>query len=129
MKIRPLSVLLGCLGLAIGVMGVLALREATLSTHERIALDTQAEVQLTAHTRGGETNQSLTEMVEALVTACRLEVTSDLVGGVTQAGDHRFRMVLQPALDQTNRRQLRGCLEDWTVDHLQVDEVAITELR
>ena len=127
MRVRPLSVLLGCLGLVIGVLGVLALREATLSTHERIALTTRAEVRLTAHTRGGETNQSLLEMVEALVTACRLEVTSDLVGAVTQEGDHRFHAVLQPAMDQTNRRQLRGCLEDWTVDHLQVDQVAISQ--
>lgn len=128
MRIRPLSVLLGCLGLVIGVLGVLALREATLSTHERIPLDTRAEVRLTARTEGGETNQSLIEMVEALVVACRLEVTSDLVGGVAQEGEHRFRVVLEPALDQTNRRQLRGCLEDWTVDHLQVDQVAITEV-
>ena len=126
MRIRPASVLLGGLGLALGVTGVLALREATLSTHERIPPDTQAEVWLTAHTKGGETDQALLEMVEALVTMCRLEVTSDLVGAVIQEGEHRFRSVLEPAMDETNRRQLRGCLEDWTVDHLQVDEVVIT---
>ncbi len=126
MRVHPASVLLGIVGLALGVAGVLALREATLSTHERIPPGTQAEVWLTAHTKGGETNQALLEMVEALVTMCRLEVTSDLVGAVTQEGEHRFHSVLEPAMDETNRRQLRGCLEDWTVDHLQVDEVAIS---
>ncbi|HEY8058449.1 MAG TPA: hypothetical protein VID94_06845, partial [Acidimicrobiales bacterium] len=34
-----------------------------------------------------------------------------------------YRAVLQPAMDQTNRRQFRGCLEDWTLDQLLVDEV------
>jgi hypothetical protein len=127
-RLRPARILLGCLGLALGVVGVLALREATLSTHARVEGSTRTEVRLRARTEGGETNQTLGEMVEALVSYCRLEVASDPVGPVEQEGDHRFRSVLAPALDETNRRQLRGCLEDWTLDHVQVDQVTITHL-
>jgi hypothetical protein len=36
--------------------------------------------------------------------------------------------VLDTALDQTNRRQFRGCLEDWIVDHLQLDVVELNEI-
>jgi hypothetical protein len=33
--------------------------------------------------------------------------------------------VLQPALDETNRKQLRGCLEDWTIDSVRADVVSL----
>jgi hypothetical protein len=36
-----------------------------------------------------------------------------------------FRAVLAPALDETNERQFRGCLEDWTMDQLLVDVLRI----
>jgi hypothetical protein len=29
--------------------------------------------------------------------------------------------VLEPAMDRTNRRQFRGCVEDFITDHLQID--------
>ena len=67
----------------------------------------------------------LPEMVEALLLTCRLEVTSDLAGPIRDDGDGRFRVTLAPALDQTDRRQFRGCLEDWTIDHLLVDVVSL----
>lgn len=120
----PGAVLLGVVGLAVGVGAVLQLREATLSTHQRVAPDSTMVVELSARTRGGETNQSLDEMVGALLVACRLEVASDLVGPVEHEGNGRFRATVRPALDQTNRRQFRGCVEDWTVDHLLVHQVA-----
>jgi hypothetical protein len=31
-------------------------------------------------------------------------------------------------MDQTNRRQFRGCLEDWTLDQLLVDVVAFEDI-
>ena len=65
-------------------------------------------------------------MVEAQLLTCRLEVTSDIVGPIESLGDGLFRVVLQPAMDQTNRRQFRGCVEDFVTDGLQID---ITEFR
>jgi hypothetical protein len=118
-KLTPGRAALGLVGLAIGVVGVLALREATLSTHEAAAGRATVMV-VSAKTHGGEQGQTLAEMVEAQLLTCRLEVTSDL-GPIESLGDGRFRTELVPAMDRTNRRQFRGCVEDFVTDHLQID--------
>ena len=129
-------VVLGGVGLIIGAFAVLALREATLSTHERVDPDSQTEVVVEAETDHAERGQTVAEMTQAIMLTCRLEVSSDLVGGielVETEGDPAvdedqegvFKAVLQPALDDTNERQFRGCLEDWTIDQLLVDVIRI----
>ena len=127
-KLRPGRLALGAVGLAIGVVGVLALREATLSTHEPVSAR-QTRVVLTGKTKGGEEHQTLSEMVEAQLLTCRLEVESDLSGPVERIGDGRYRAVLVPALDDSNQRQFRGCLEDWSIDHVQLDVVELDNVR
>jgi hypothetical protein len=117
--------LLGVIGLAVGVAAVMALREATLSTHETVEGEGM-ELVLSATTAGGERTQTLTEMVEAQVLTCRLEVTSDLSRPIEELGDGRYRAVLTPAMDETNRRQFRGCVEDFIIDHVQVNVVELT---
>jgi hypothetical protein len=120
MSLSPVKIGLGAVGLAVGVVAVLALREATLSTHEAVdAHETQLVV--SARTASGEKGQTLAEMVEAQLLTCRLEVSSDFAGPIESLGDGRFRAVLIPALDHTNRRQFRGCVEDFVTDHLQID--------
>jgi hypothetical protein len=119
---------LGVVGLAIGVVLVLALREATLSTHEEVVGARAVELVVHAETKSGEATQTLPEMVEAQLLTCRLEVNVDVEGPIQSIGDGRFRAVLVPAMDETDRRQFRGCLEDWIVDHLQLD-VEELELR
>jgi len=126
-KLSPGRIALGAVGLGAGVVGVLALREATLSTHEQI-VGQDTEVVVSANTKGGEGGQTLAEMVEAQLLTCRLEVTSDFAGPVEPLGDDRFRAVLTPALDDTNRRQFRGCVEDFMIDHVQINVVALTAL-
>jgi hypothetical protein len=120
---------LGAVGVAIGVFAVTALREATLSTHEPVAPDSQIEVIVSAHVRGGEGGQTLEEMVEAQLVACRLEVNSDIVGDVEPLRQGKyFRAVLEPSMDETNRRQFRGCLEDWKIDQFQMDVIRLAEI-
>jgi hypothetical protein len=127
-KLRPGRLALGAVGLAVGVIAVLALREATLSTHEPVdARETQLVV--SGKTKGGEENQTLSEMVEAQLLTCRLEVESDLAGPIERLDDGRYRAVLVPALDDSNRRQFRGCLEDWIIDHVQLDVLELTQIR
>jgi hypothetical protein len=127
MTIHPARVALGGVGLLVGVVGVLALREATLSTHEHVEARSSIDLVVDARTEGGEAGQTLDEMVEAMLLACRLEVSSDLAGPIRAEGSSRFRATLSPSLDETNRRQLRGCIEDWTIDHLRADVVAFAE--
>ena len=124
-KLTPLRLLLGAVGLAIGIVGILALREATLSTHEPVSGARETELVVSAKTKGGERDQTLPEMVEAQLQTCRLEVTSDLSGPIESLGDGRFRAVFAPAMDETNRRQFRGCVEDWVIDHVRIN---VTEM-
>ena len=124
-KLTPARAALGLVGLAAGLTAVLALREATLSTHQPVTAG-EMELVVSARTHGGEPGQTLAEMVQAQLLTCRLEVTSDLTGPIETLGDGRFRVTMQPAMDQTNRRQFRGCVEDFVTDHLQID---VVELR
>ena len=124
MKVRPGVLALCAVGLAVGFVAVSALREATLSTHEQVDVGSRVEVLVRARSEGGEPGQTLHEMVSALLLTCRLEVTADLVGPLREEGDGRYRAVLAPALDETNRRQFKGCVEDWTIDQLRADVVS-----
>jgi hypothetical protein len=127
-KARLGRIALGVVGLVIGVVAVLLLREATLSTHEKVDAR-ETDLVVSAKTKGGEPNQTLSEMVEAQLLACRLEVESDLSGPIERLGDGRFRAALVPALDESNRRQFRGCVEDWIIDHVQLDVLELTDVR
>jgi hypothetical protein len=154
---------LGVVGLVIGAVGVSALREATLSTHQAVDPDSTIEVVLRASTHAGEQDQTLAEQVEAHLLVCRLEVASDMVGDLLPVDAHgeargeleadddaslrdaaddvlegelleddgaqqgHFRATFAPSMDQTNRRQFRGCVEDFSTDHLQVDIVEMAE--
>ena len=134
-----LRVVLGAVGLVVGAAAVLALREATLSTHQPVGRGSQTEVVVESETDHAERGQTVAEMTEAIMLTCRLEVTSDLVGeievvetegnaAVAEDQEGIFRAVLAPALDDTNERQFRGCLEDWTIDQLLVDVLRIEEI-
>lgn len=126
---------LGAVGLAVGIVAVLSLREATLSTHQPISPDSQVEVVVESETSHRERGQTVAEMTEALILICRLEINSDLVGPIENLGDpddpdeSTFRAVLRPAFDETNERQFRGCIEDWTVDQLLVDVQRIEQIH
>jgi hypothetical protein len=125
-KLTPIRLLLGAVGLAIGIVGILALREATLSTHEPTTAGA-TDLVMSADTHGGERNQTLAEMVEAQVQACRLEVTSDVVGPIESLGNGRFHALLSPAMDETNRRQFRGCVEDWVIDGVRINVIELAD--
>lgn len=126
-KLTPARAALGLVGLGIGLAGVFALREATLSTHQEVQ-GRGMELIVFAKTKNAEQNQTLEEMVEAQLLTCRLEVTSDVLGEPEPLGEGRFRVELVPAMDQTNRRQFRGCVEDFVIDGLQIDIVEFNEL-
>ena len=127
-KLKPIPILLGVIGLGVGIVGVLALREATLSTHEPVS-GRGMELVVHAKTKGGEEGQTLSEMVEAQLASCRLEVSSDLDGPIERLGDGRYRAMLVPALDETDRKQFRGCVEDWIIDHVQIGVEELTLIR
>lgn len=114
--------------LLVGTTGILALRDATLSTHQAVRADSRIELVIRVRPHGAERGQTLTETTEALVLVCRLEVSSDPVGPIEDLGEGRFRAVLQPSMDTSDRRQFRGCLEDWNVDHVRIDVEHLAEI-
>lgn len=120
-RLLAARIVLALIGIAAGVIGVMALREATLSTHHPMAPDSKAILVFDAWTRNAERDQTVAESVEALLLACRLQVGRSDVYRITQLSEHRFEAELRRGLDQTNRRQLRGCLEDWTLDYVRVE--------
>jgi len=125
---RVAAVVLAIVGLAIGILGVGVLREATLSTHDAIRPGSQVELLIEGDVNQNERTQTLAEMVEAQVLVCRLEVKSDLVGEIEERDDGSFRALLAPGLDETDRRQFRGCLEDWVIDGVRLDVIALNTL-
>jgi hypothetical protein len=107
------------IGLVAAVVAVALLRDATLSTHQPIDPDSRIELVLHVRTKGGEAGQTPAEMAEAQILTCRLEVSSDPVTPIENIGEGNFRVILAPSMDKTDQRQFRGCLEDWTIDHVQ----------
>jgi len=106
-------------------LGIHQLRQATLTVHEDVDPDTRLEIVLDASVNGEAEHEAL-DMVRGLAFLCELEVHSSIVGAeVMELDDGRFRYVLEPSLDNADRRQLRGCLQDARVDHLlaSVDEM------
>jgi hypothetical protein len=122
-----IRVVLAVIGLALGIAAVFALREATLSTHQRVEPGSQIELVVNAHTRGAERSQSLEELVQAQLAVCRLEVNSDVVS-LVEEDDDRFRAILEPSMDETDRRQFRGCVEDWLIDHVRLNVVTMDDI-
>jgi hypothetical protein len=106
---------------------VIALREATLSTHRAVPPDSALVLTVRGDAHGGERTQTLEERASALILACRLEVNADPSGGVEVLDDGAFRFVLRPSLDRSDRRQLQGCLEDWRVDHVRLTVESMVE--
>ncbi len=117
MILRPVAAAVAVVILGVGVV---ALRDATLSTHQAVAPDSSIELIFRIASHGGEQGQTLDEIAEALVITCRLEVNSD-PGPIDQLDRQRFRVILRPSMDATDRRQFRGCIEDWTIDHVRAD--------
>lgn len=102
--------------------GVYLLREATMSTHYDTSPDSRLEVVVRASSNRAEPGVTLLQAAAAQIDSCALEVSARRVGDlrVVEADAGRLAVTLQPALDSTDRKQYRGCLQDWSVDHLLV---------
>jgi hypothetical protein len=70
------------------------------------------------------------ELVEAVVAMCQLEV-----GGAADPDSLRlvdddrdlYEVVFTPALDDSDRRQLKGCVQDLRIDHFRATVVAMEQ--
>lgn len=125
------QIVLAVVAVALLGIGVWGLRDATISTHDPVPTSSRLAVVIDAETKRSEGGQNLHEMATGKVLMCRLEVRdADPVSGLEQVEGEpgRFRFVLQPTLDDSDRTQFRGCLEDWNLDHILIDVVGMHDL-
>jgi hypothetical protein len=101
----------------VAALGTVALREATMSRHRSVDPETMTE--LVVRASSNEPRANLRKLIEALFLRCELEVATDPVGPPERLDDQTFRLLVAPELDDTDRRQMAGCLEDADIDHLQ----------
>lgn len=105
----------------VGGLAVVTMAEFTMSRERGIDPESRMAVTVEAQTRG-ETFFTRLEMTRALFLSCRLEVNATPVSeAMAVLGPESFRFVVRPALNESDRRQLHGCLEDSRIDQLQLD--------
>ncbi|HEV2071765.1 MAG TPA: hypothetical protein VGR26_18425 [Acidimicrobiales bacterium] len=113
--------LLSVLGLIAAGLGVVQMAEYTMTRHEPVPPDSRMAVVVEAHTKGHSPYSRL-QMTRSLFLACRLQVNTTVVeDNFRTVAPDTFRFVLEPTLDDSDQRQLRGCLEDARIDQLQLD--------
>jgi hypothetical protein len=101
------------------VVGVVAMREALETRHEVMPPRSRLVVDASASVRGPRENAP--SLARGLVASCIAEAAAEAeVVRFTWRGAGRFRFVTRPALDEPDRRQLHGCLEDLRVPRLLV---------
>ena len=109
---------------AVLVVGVLYVRRITISTNTDPVAGTRTEVVVQA-AKKREPAYTLEELTTALVTSCRIDVDAEVVEPITPVGTARYRVVLYPALNDSDQRELHGCLEDARLDHVLLDVLSI----
>lgn len=112
-------------GAAGGVfVGGATLMDHTLSRHVDVPADSELVVELTIATRAG-VEAGNEEIAEALVVACQLEVRSNVLpDSIETIDDGHYRFVMRPGLDESDRRQLIGCLQDFRIDNVLANVVS-----
>lgn len=104
------------------------LAEATMSKKSPVPRGSRLEVVLNAET-SHEPKNTAAEMARTLFAGCRLQVPARVAeSGFEELGGNRFRFVLEPTLNDSDRRQLHGCLEDARLQHLQADVLSMGDL-
>lgn len=112
-------------------LGIHALREATMSRHHAMSPDSRLRVVVEGRSNRSEPAQTTEAALRAHLRFCELEVGSTIQGDLepVPAVPDRYVAVFAPALDETDRKQFRGCVEDWVVDNHLVDVIAMEEYR
>lgn len=118
------------LGLAAVIVvggAIYLLREATMSTHYDTGDDSRLVVVVRAASNRAEEGVTLEQMATSQIALCGLEVARDAQVRTSPGADDRYVVTIVPALDSTDRKQYRGCLDDWNIDHLQLHVESMTD--
>ncbi len=111
-------------GVVVVGAGLWFLRSASISRDVEVAAGSRTEVVYGVTTRQLE-EHTVAEAASALFQACRMTVEARVVQPPTDIGTDVYRAVFAPALDRTDRLQLRGCLEDLQIAHVLGDVLRV----
>jgi hypothetical protein len=123
------SRLVALLALGLGVLVVVVLlRQETMSVHTLGAPGSSTVVVVEASARPQRSTTRVAALARAQIALCRTEVHDETrEPDVVHSLPWTFTFRLRPALDESDRRQLHGCLEDARVDHLQLQVVSMED--
>lgn len=113
---------------AVVLAGLYVLRANTMS-REQAAADPGARlvVEFTVQTKRLPDHE-LPFVAGSIFDACRLQAEAGLRQELSRVSRDRFRAVLTPAPNQTDRKQLAGCLTDVTLPHTLSGGVRMREV-
>lgn len=112
------------------VVAVVLLRDATMAVRETMPPGSRTEVVVEADVVREEVHTAH-DLTRALVLVCETDVRTEIAGEVEQLSprsDGTYRFVFSPALSDSEQIRLRGCLQDATVDHLQLEVLRLRRL-
>lgn len=113
---------------AVVLSGLYVLRAATMSREQApVQSGTRLVVEFDVATKGLPTHE-LPVIANAIFDACRLQAEAGLRQPLNRLSDERFRAVLTPAPNATDREQLAGCLSDPTLPHTLSGDVRMREI-
>ena len=119
---------LAMVGLVVAGLAVVKLAEMTMTRHHAVDPATAMVVTVEAHTKG-HTPYSELQMARSLFMICRLEAETTIAADDFDVlAPHTLRFVIRPALDRADQRQLHGCLEDASVDQLQLHVLGVEKI-
>lgn len=123
------TIVVGLILMVAVLVGIRFLADAALTTHDYV--DPESRMEIVVRGRISEQAEyNLLDGLGSLITFCRLEVgRSAVVLPPEQISEDQLRFVFQPALDDADQRQFRGCVNDLTVDHLLASVESMTLLN
>ena len=101
------------------IVAVLGLREATETRHVEMPADSHVVVRAGVSVRGDEARAA--DLSRALASVCVVESTVNSTLRDFEQADGEFTFKVVPAADEPDRRQLRGCLQDFRVPGILAD--------
>jgi len=115
--IRTAAVIVGAA--IVVIVAVLGLREATETRHVEMPADSHVVVRAGVSVRGDEARAA--DLSRALASVCVVESTVNSTLRDFEQADGEFTFKVVPAADEPDRRQLRGCLQDFRVPGILAD--------
>lgn len=120
-------VLLWAVVIVAGAIGLYFVREETMA-RERPPATMSAELVVEFRVEAKLLpSYELPTIAAAIFDTCRLQAQTGLEQPLEHLGDGRFRAVLRPVPNETDRKQLAGCLSDVTLAHTRSGGVTMYE--